>query len=68
MAISGLHIGLAALFGWLCAAGYVALSGANVPAQRGLLALTLWSVVHLLGHDTEPVADFAVVSRAYPCH
>lgn len=79
MAISGLHIGLAALFGWLvargaqffwparaigvglpllfcwlCAAGYVALSGANFPAQRGLLALTLWSVVRLRGMTQSP--------------
>lgn len=79
MAISGLHIGLAALFGWLvargaqffwpalaigvgapllfcwvCAAGYVALSGANFPAQRGLLALTLWTIVRLRGVTLSP--------------
>lgn len=74
MAISGLHIGLAAGFGWLAgrvlqfflpqrwivaglplalgwftAAGYVWLSGANFPAVRGLLALSLWLVLRLRG-------------------
>lgn len=93
MAISGLHIGLAALFGWLvargaqffwparaigvgapllfcwvCAAGYVALSGANFPAQRGLLALTLWTNRSPAGRHAESMANFIVVRIANPHH
>lgn len=74
MAISGLHISLAALFGWLvarggqfffpqrlvspvmplaaswlCAAGYVWVSGINFPAVRALLALTLWITLRVRG-------------------
>lgn len=68
MAISGLHIGLAALFCWVCAAGYVALSGANFPAQRGLLALTLWNNRSPAGRHAESMANFAVVRIANPHH
>lgn len=74
MAISGMHIGLAAMFGWLLAralqgclpAGWIGyrmpllvslfvaliyswLSGANPPAVRAMLALTLWSGLKLCG-------------------
>ncbi|TKI07493.1 ComEC family protein [Martelella alba] len=74
MAISGLHISLAALFGWLAArggqfflpmrwitpafplmvswlsaAGYVWISGANFPAVRALIALTLWIALRIRG-------------------
>ena len=79
MAISGLHISLAALFGWLLAragqiflpmgwispalpltvswltaAGYVWLSGANFPAIRALLALSLWLVLRIRGVRCSP--------------
>lgn len=74
MAISGMHIGLAALFGWLLARAtqfffpahwmgyryplfvsllvallYTWLAGANPPAVRAMLALTLWSLLRLAG-------------------
>jgi competence protein ComEC len=74
MAISGLHIALAALFGgilarviqfllpvswieplfplligWLVAMTYVWLAGANPPAIRAAIALTLWLVLRLFG-------------------
>lgn len=79
MAISGLHISLAALFGWLVArggqfflpmawispglplmvswltaAGYVWLSGANFPAIRALLALSLWITLRMRGVRCSP--------------
>ncbi|NQS86558.1 DNA internalization-related competence protein ComEC/Rec2 [Pantoea allii] len=74
MAISGMHIALAAGTGWLLARGsqilfparrigyrypvviswifaalYTWLSGAHAPAQRALLALTLWAVTRFIG-------------------
>ncbi|MEY4475035.1 MAG: hypothetical protein RL248_802 [Pseudomonadota bacterium] len=74
MAISGLHIALAALFGgvlarfiqlffsasligplfplligWLLAMIYVWLAGANPPAIRAAIALTLWLLLRLFG-------------------
>jgi competence protein ComEC len=74
MAISGLHISLAAMFGWLVArggqfflpmrwitpslpllvswgtaAGYVWISGANFPAIRALVALSLWILLRIRG-------------------
>ncbi len=74
MAISGMHIGLAALFGWLLARAtqlffparwmgyryplfisllvallYTWLAGANPPAVRAMLALTLWCLLRLAG-------------------
>ncbi|WP_159564565.1 DNA internalization-related competence protein ComEC/Rec2 [Budvicia diplopodorum] len=74
MAISGLHISLAALVGWLIARGvqflfatryiglvfpqviswgtaalYVWLSGANPPAVRAFMALTLWMILRWQG-------------------
>ncbi|WP_145590437.1 ComEC family protein [Yersinia aleksiciae] len=74
MAISGLHIALAALFGgllarviqlllpvrcigplfpllmgWLAAMIYVWLAGANPPAVRAAIALTLWLLLRLFG-------------------
>ncbi|WP_210453622.1 DNA internalization-related competence protein ComEC/Rec2 [Pantoea ananatis] len=74
MAISGMHIALAAgtgwllargsqilfparavsylypvIMGWLFAALYTWLSGAHAPAQRALLALTLWAVTRFVG-------------------
>ncbi|MFS2224968.1 ComEC family protein [Pantoea sp. B65] len=74
MAISGMHIGLAAMSGWLLARGvqrffpahrigyrlpllisllvallYSWLSGANPPAIRAMLALTLWYGLRLSG-------------------
>ncbi|TNV44438.1 DNA internalization-related competence protein ComEC/Rec2, partial [Yersinia pestis] len=74
MAISGLHIALAALFGgmlarlvqllfpvswigpllplligWLIAMIYVWLAGANSPAIRAAIALTLWLLLRLFG-------------------
>ncbi|ARB84629.1 MULTISPECIES: ComEC family protein [Yersinia] len=74
MAISGLHIGLAALFGgilargsqfflpvrwvgpvfplligWFVAMVYVWLAGANPPAMRAAIALTLWLLLRLFG-------------------
>lgn len=74
MAISGLHIAMAALFGgalarcvqlflpvsgirplfplligWLVAMIYVWLAGANPPAVRAAIALTLWSLLRLAG-------------------
>lgn len=74
MAISGMHIALAAGTGWLLARGsqilfparrigylypviiswifaalYTWLSGAHAPAQRALLALTLWVVTRFVG-------------------
>lgn len=79
MAISGLHISLAALFGWLAArggqfflptrwisptlpllvswltaAGYVWISGANFPAIRALLALSLWIALRIRGARCSP--------------
>lgn len=74
MAISGMHIALAASVGWLTLRGvqrflpvtaigyaapllgswltaalYVWLSGSQAPAQRALLALTLWTALRFLG-------------------
>ena len=74
MAISGLHISLAAMVAWcllrlmqftlpvgrigyrgpliaslLAALGYVWLAGAQPPAVRALLALTLWTLIRLRG-------------------
>ncbi|WP_235895330.1 MULTISPECIES: ComEC family protein [Yersinia] len=74
MAISGLHIAMAALFGgavarcvqfflpvswirplfpllvgWLIAMVYVWLAGANPPAVRAAIALTLWLLLRLMG-------------------
>ncbi len=74
MAISGLHISLAALFGWLIAragqlllpsrwlhaamplviswmtaVAYVWVSGANFPALRALLALSIWITLRMRG-------------------
>ncbi|RLR18368.1 hypothetical protein D8L93_01550 [Sodalis-like symbiont of Bactericera trigonica] len=68
MAISGLHIGLAPLFGWLCAAGYVALSGANIPRPARPAGAEAVERGAPAGHDTQPVAEFAMVHRIYPCH
>lgn len=74
MAISGMHIALAASIGWILARGlqlllpapwigylfpqlgslltstiYCWISGSHAPAQRAMLALTLWIVVRLAG-------------------
>ncbi|KHE03073.1 competence protein ComEC [Pantoea stewartii] len=79
MAISGMHIGLAAgtgwllargsqfllparcisylyplIVSWLCAALYTWLSGAQAPAQRALLALTLWAITRIAGVQLSP--------------
>ncbi|AUH01113.1 ComEC family protein [Prodigiosinella confusarubida] len=79
MVISGLHVALAALFGWgiaraiqysfpprwvgyrfpltfgwLVAWGYVALAGANPPAVRAALALSVWTLLRLRGISCSP--------------
>ncbi|AWH89918.1 DNA internalization-related competence protein ComEC/Rec2 [Limnobaculum parvum] len=79
MAISGLHISLAALFGWALARGiqylfrnryiglwfpmllgwitatlYVWLSGANPPALRAFLALSIWMLLRGKGINWTP--------------